>query len=361
MKPKNSNRLHKSILLIGPLPPPYGGARVSFQLFYDFISGHSNETIKYFDLPARTKRNTNQTGKVNHLKTIILLFRALLSLPFCRSAVIFGSRGFCFSYGIIICVISRIMRKRCFIRFFGGRPVPHLMKYPGISRKIIFLGLRSANKISIATEIGASEFPEVLRRKVEIIPGYRPFIHSNLSQRHADSGTFRFLYAGIISKEKGIDILLRSFSELHRESENENSFELHLCGQNCGYNLEKISNVYYHGIIENTILRQQLASYDAFVFPTIYDNEGHPGVLIEALMAGLPIISSNQPVIREFLVDNYNSLLVNAKDIKGLYKAMAQVANDSELRRKLSKAALVTSTRFDAAKVLPALANVFEL
>jgi glycosyltransferase involved in cell wall biosynthesis len=361
MKPANSNRLHKSILLIGPLPPPFGGARVSFQLFYDFIGGHSNETIKYFDLPVRTKRNTNQTGKVNHLKTIIWLIRALLFVPFCRSAVIFGSRGFCFSYGIIICAISRIMRKRCFIRFFGGRPIPHLKKYPCILRKFIFLGLRPANKISIATKIGASEFPEVLRRKVEIIPGYRPLIHSNLSQRHSTSGTFRFLYAGIISKEKGIDILLKSFSELHKESVNENSFELHLFGQNFGYTLEKMNGVYYHGIIENTILRQQLASYDAFVFPTIYDNEGHPGVLIEALMAGLPIISSDQPVIREFLVDNHNSLLVKAGDIQGLYKAMAQVANDFELRQKLSEAALETSARFDATKVLPALANVFEL
>jgi glycosyltransferase involved in cell wall biosynthesis len=253
------------------------------------------------------------------------------------------------------------MRKSCFIRFFGGRPIPHLKKFPNILSKIAFLGLRSANKISIATKIGASEFPEILRRKVEIIPGYRPLIHSNISYRHTADGTFRFLYAGIISKEKGIDILLKSFSELHQEADNENYFELHLCGQNAGYTLEKMSGVYYHGITENIALRQQLASYDVFVFPTIYNNEGHPGVLIEALMAGLPIISSNQHVIREFLVDNYNCLLVKPGDIQGLYEAMARMASDSELRRRLSKAALETSAMFDATKVLPELANAFGL
>jgi glycosyltransferase involved in cell wall biosynthesis len=62
--------------------------------------------------------------------------------------------------------------------------------------------------------------------------------------------------------------------------------------------LLKNSGVHYHGVVDNIELRRQLTFYDVFVFPSVYDNEGHPGVLIEALMAGLPIISSDQTVIK---------------------------------------------------------------
>lgn len=364
MKIKKISRDDKPILLIGPSPPPFGGARVSFKLFFDFLKNYSNAKIRYFDLPHRSKSSYDHTGKVNHFKTGLIFLRVLLFLPFCHSIIIFGSRGFCFSYGVIVCMMSRILRKDCYLRFFGGRPVPHLQKFPNVFRKIIFWGLKSAKKISIATKIGALEFPEVLRKKFEIIPGYRPVTPLRFPSQRDRDNTFRFAYVGAISKEKGIDILLKSFSILQIEAKDKRVFELHLYGGEAGYPLEKLvkaDGVYYHGQIDNIELRRQLVSYDTFVFPSVYDNEGHPGVLIEALMAGLPIISSDKPVIREFLYDNFNCLLVKPGDIEGLYKAMDKLIKDSALREKISKAALETSSLFDAANVLPELANVFEL
>jgi glycosyltransferase involved in cell wall biosynthesis len=84
-------------------------------------------------------------------------------------------------------------------------------------------------------------------------------------------------------------------------------------------------------------------------------------VLIEALMAGLLIISSDQTVIKEFLSDKFNCLLVNPGDIRGLPKAMATLAKDHALRKRLSKAALETSSMFYVVNVLPALVKTFAL
>jgi glycosyltransferase involved in cell wall biosynthesis len=364
MKPKNSNRYPKSILLIGPLPPPLGGARVSFKLFFDFIKNHSKAKVKYYDLPLRSLSSDNQIGKVNHFKTIIGVLRSILSLTICRSVVIFGSRGFCFSYGILLCVLSRCLGKHCYIRFFGGRPVPFLKTYPAVVQKFIFFGLRLAKRISIETQIGAIEFPEFLQRKFEIIPGYRHRIPAELPSSSASDASVRFVYVGGISEEKGIETLLNSFSELLTKGKKDRLLELHLYGTGSDYYMDKISKisgVYYHGVIDNIELRRQLTSYDVFVFPSVYDNEGHPGVLIEALMAGLPIISSDQTVIREFLSDKFNCLLVNPGDIHGLFSAMDTMAKDHALRRRLSKAALETSSMFDAVNVLPVLAKTFAL
>jgi hypothetical protein len=42
----------KSVLLIGPLPPGWGGARVSFKLFFDYVKEHCDEQILHYDLPT---------------------------------------------------------------------------------------------------------------------------------------------------------------------------------------------------------------------------------------------------------------------------------------------------------------------
>jgi glycosyltransferase involved in cell wall biosynthesis len=231
-----------------------------------------------------------------------------------------------------------------------------------VLRRIIFLGLKSADRISIATKIGASEFPEFLRQKIRVISGYRPIIPAKFPNRGTSDDTFRFVYAGAISEEKGIDVLLKSFSEFRLNAGMDRPFELHIYGRGSGYleeTLVKKKGVYYHGEIDNIELRRQLASYNVFVFPSVYDNEGHPGVLIEALMAGLPIISSDQPVIREFLFDKFNCLLVEPGDIHGFSEAMDRLAKDHSLRQKLSKAALETSSMFNAANVFPELAKAF--
>jgi glycosyltransferase involved in cell wall biosynthesis len=354
----------RPVLVIGPLPPPFGGARVSFKLFLDFLKNYSDSSIKYFDLPIRTKISDNLIGKVDHFKTIIGLFRSILTIPVCRSVVIFGSRGFCFSYGIFICVLSEILGKHSYVRFFGGRPIPYLKKYPKVIQKTIFWGLRYARRISIETKIGAYEFPEFLHTKFEVIPGYRNRMPTETSSQSVFDSCIRFVYVGGISVEKGIDILLESFSKLLDQAEEDGSFELHLYGGGSGILIEAVekdSDVFYHGQIENLELRRQLASYDVFVFPSVYDNEGHPGVLIEALMAGLPIISTNQPVIREFLFDDINCLLIEPGNIDALCAAMTRMANDPTLRGKFSKASLETSSMFDAAKVLPKLAKTFEI
>ena len=40
------NPSEKPIIIIGPLPPPYGGARVSFKLFFEFLKPYTYSPIK---------------------------------------------------------------------------------------------------------------------------------------------------------------------------------------------------------------------------------------------------------------------------------------------------------------------------
>ncbi|MGH2529199.1 MAG: MSMEG_0565 family glycosyltransferase [Actinomycetota bacterium] len=73
---------------------------------------------------------------------------------------------------------------------------------------------------------------------------------------------------------------------------------------------------------------------DAFVFPSV--KEGWGLVALEALAAGLPVITSDIPVFREYLTDGEGVLMVPAGDASALSDGMRRVAVDADLRASLA-------------------------
>ena len=324
----------KRSLLIGPLPPPWGGARVSFNLFYDFLQVDLDPSIIHFDVPIRKNRGGSPPGPVDHKKTVFAIFNVLRSIPRADFVTVFGSRSFCFSYGLIILLVSKLFGKACYFRFFGGRPMLEFVNYPIILTKIILGMLSLADKISLETNFGASEFPLGIQEKTAVVPGYRPriIIEEELDKPNAD--LIRFVYVGGITKMKGISVLADAFSSLQS-----GIGELHLFGAGEAEIINRLENcpgVYFHGLLENNELRRALPTYDVFVFPTTYRTEGHPGVLIEAFMAGLPIITTDVPGINEMVIDGQNGLIVPSGDAGRLVDALHTVATDEELRSRLA-------------------------
>lgn len=331
---------------------------MSFQLFLDYIERSSKSPFRHFDLPVIDSPN-NANPRVKHLQTFVSLLRVLFYVPFSKSVVIFGSRNFAFFYSTLFLLSCRCFGKQCTVRFFGGRPMLALLNQNSLIHKIVLTMFRTANKVLVQTEFGAKEFPKFLQKKIEVFFGYRSRAPEKLERLFHNPGIIRFVYGGQVSRTKGIDVLLSAFSELNKLSKQRNSIELHLYGvgtQEIVHRLRDVDRVFYHGVVDNLSLRHCLSSYSVLVFPSVYNNEGHPGIIIEALMAGLPIIATDPPVIREILKHESNALLVRSGDVKALAKAMHRLACDENLRLSLSRAALASSKRFDKNLVLPNLA-----
>ena len=77
---------------------------------------------------------------------------------------------------------------------------------------------------------------------------------------------------------------------------------------------------------------------DIFVFPTYYEQEAFPLVNIEAMRAGLPIVSSNEGSIPEAVIDGLNGYIVDPKNVEQLADRVLKLIDDSELRDKMGKA-----------------------
>jgi glycosyltransferase involved in cell wall biosynthesis len=86
-----------------------------------------------------------------------------------------------------------------------------------------------------------------------------------------------------------------------------------------------------------------MAASDVFALPSLA--EGLGVVLLEALACGVPIVASNVGGIPEVVTHGYNGLLVEPGDPEGLANSIIMLLSNEELRKKLSKGALVSSEK----------------
>jgi glycosyltransferase involved in cell wall biosynthesis len=91
------------------------------------------------------------------------------------------------------------------------------------------------------------------------------------------------------------------------------------------------SRVTLHGFV--TAVAAALATLDVLVLPSAA--EGFPLVLIEAMAAGVPIVATDVPGIRDVIIDGVNGILAPANNLPGLAAAIRQALTDQELRSKL--------------------------
>jgi len=173
-------------------------------------------------------------------------------------------------------------------------------------------------------------------------------VHYGLPQN-----AFIILFVGSVIKRKGVDLLIHAFilaahhhPDLHlliigpcsadqNPSLDENFIQsLHKLVASSGF-LDKIN---FLGIVKDRqILAELYLAADGFVFPS--RREGLGNVVLEAMASGLPLITSDLPVLKQVIKDEDNGLVVPMDDVQALAAAIDRILQNPTLRVKLSKQA----------------------
>jgi glycosyltransferase involved in cell wall biosynthesis len=97
-------------------------------------------------------------------------------------------------------------------------------------------------------------------------------------------------------------------------------------------------------------IREHLAAATVFVLPSVIDPDGGmdnlPTVIMEAMAAGLPVVSTSIGGIPEMVIENETGFLVPAGNVAALAGAIEKMINDRSLARKLGQAGYERTQRF---------------
>lgn len=147
--------------------------------------------------------------------------------------------------------------------------------------------------------------------------------------------THRIVFVGRLDPIKRIDDLIDAIMMLP------DSFKLDIWGDGAERTrLEAIiarrqldERVKLHGA--TTRLTSVYQQADLLVLPS--DAEGFGLVLIEAMAAGVPVVATNVPGIRDVVIDQQNGLLVNPRDPRALAGMILNLANNPPMREHVIK------------------------
>ncbi len=156
------------------------------------------------------------------------------------------------------------------------------------------------------------------------------------ADRDAFPGEIKVLYAGRLTREKGVDLLAESFRRAHAADP-----RLHLLlaggGPEEGELRERLGDTAtFLGWLAGEDLPRAYASADAFLFCSATDTYGQ--VILEAAASGLPVVAVAEggPAA---LIENRHTGLLCLPDPDHLAGTLLQLASSPQLRRQLGEAA----------------------
>lgn len=108
--------------------------------------------------------------------------------------------------------------------------------------------------------------------------------------------------------------------------------------------LELDDDVVLVGTVPDVDIPAWYAAADVLAFPSV--KEGFGLAVLEAMSAGIPVVTSDLPVFREYLVAGRDAILVETGDVGGLAAALLSTLEDADLRRALVRAGADVAARF---------------
>ena len=183
-----------------------------------------------------------------------------------------------------------------------------------------------------------------LRSDLNLDNGYPVFIF--ISRLVRQKGVKEYLEAASMCFEQGVKC---NFLLVGQLDSNSDAMLIQEIQQHSNY-------VQYLG--RRTDVKALLSISDVFVLPTYY-SEGLPRVLLEASAMSLALLSTNQPGCNDILVDNFNGLFVEQKNVLDLFKKMKNVVADEDRLNRFKMNSKIHVSNFSLVNVVDQYHQVY--
>ena len=147
------------------------------------------------------------------------------------------------------------------------------------------------------------------------------------------------IYVGTLCVVKGVKYLIEAMKIINQK--NQKAILLIVGDGEERYNLELLvkrlntnGSVSFAGRVDHKYISQYMAASDVFVLPSL--SEGFPVTILEAMAAGLPIVTTNVRGLPEIVKDDENGFVVEPQNPAQLAGKISLLLDNNELRRKIS-------------------------
>lgn len=309
----------------------------------------------------------------NNLKTLFFPFYFILLIfkLYANQDVIvsLNRNGLKIGKSLLLKVITKINKGKSLYITIGGW-LPEFLA----ENSDIIIYLKKFDKIYVQADEIVKRLDKIGLQNTENIKNFRDFDSSIIevfrkkitSINYSSKKEIKLVFFAFNRKEKGLSDLAYAVNNFNKTNSC-TKYKVDIYGPvEKKYNkeffslIEEISELEYKGILtDQTEIYKVLNSYDLMAFPSYYQGEGFPTVIVEAFISGLPVLASRWKYNEEIITHEYNGLLFNVRNRDDLLIKLQWISLNKDKIAKMRLNCLDDAMNYSPEKILyPVLKNV---
>lgn len=279
------------------------------------------------------------------------IIKYLFKIPFYDSVFLLPAhRGVKVLLPLVVAVAS-LFNKQIYYVAIGGWLPSYLQRY-----KYLNYFMKKVSVLLVQTRNMYNELQsKVLPAKVEIFPNFKFYDYAKHTTLRAEESTsLKVVFISRVCLDKGLDTVKSIAEVIDKEKLKINidlfgpiapEDETYLSGL-----LSQHDSIKYGGILSLDLIFSTLSEYDVMLFPTHHMTEGFPGVILDAYIAGIPIIASNWENSQEFVSPDFG-FIFNHNDPNEAVSYLKKLINDPSLLLSMKENSYRNREKFSTATI----------
>lgn len=342
-----AKRMAKKVDAVYVLAPHYAKAATREASNHLYLKRY-----RYF-YPATAETIAYNGGGVGKIKKSPLY---AIKLLFFISSLFFNTLYFTLRYNVTIInahwlvpqgfigvIVKLLTGHTLVVTIHGGDVLSLNGKY---MKKVKRFTLRHADVVNVNSSVTEEVCRSLYDREYVRIPmgvsmdHFKPVKSSGRIEKKHDLHDFTILFVGRLAEEKGVIYLLEAVARLKQAGKQCRALivgigpvESELNEYITAHNLQDV--VLMVGWVGQEELPEYYAAADVFVGPSLREAQGI--VFIEALAAGLPVVTTNQGGMKDFIKNGENGFMVDGRSSEALFTILSKLHSDRSLLKRLAK------------------------
>ena len=341
----------ETVLMVGPTPPPAHGISVLTEIL---LQSRLRESFELVHLDTADRRTLDNVGRFELHNVFLALYHGAVfqwDLLWKRPALVYlpvSESPLGFVRDTLFLLPSRLLGFPLVLHLHGGYLDTLYGQGGTVFRWLMRFCFSHAARAIVLGERFRGKFAGLVDddRVRVVYNGILPTIYEACKDTHSSargSGPRTVLFLAGLIESKGFFDLLRSVPYVLEQTTDvqflfvgDNSFPEAVRAMAWAKENGIDSYVRFMGPRSGAEKTRIFQESDIFAFPTWYPLEGQPVVVIEAMAAGLPVVTTRHATIPDILGED-GALYVNQHDPADIAEKLLQLLGDESLRKSMGQ------------------------